>query len=98
MGLEGQLPDTVDPEAMPHRIIEIRTNQSLNLGGERNIHFDNDHLRFLKDKVRPFHSNALEFVSLDTEGKVPSLSTQPLLTLLRFLILIIIILLVEDLY
>jgi len=65
MGLEGHLPETVDPDAMPHRIIDIRTKNSLQLGGVKNTFFDKDNIKFLKNEVLPFHSNAIKFNAFD---------------------------------
>eukprot|EP01130_Rhizamoeba_saxonica_P016488 TRINITY_DN7632_c0_g1_i1.p1 TRINITY_DN7632_c0_g1~~TRINITY_DN7632_c0_g1_i1.p1 ORF type:complete len:513 (+),score=112.58 TRINITY_DN7632_c0_g1_i1:17-1555(+) len=71
MGLEGETPENVDPLKIVHRVIDIRTNKRLNLGGERKIEFANDHLLLLKDEPPlDLHSNGMKLYAFDKAGKI----------------------------
>src|SRR3990167_2644388 len=69
LGLEGQLPDTVDPATIRPRALEIIANKRLNLDGKREISFDYP-LNFLfnfKDLL-PTHTNGMLFSAYDSDG------------------------------
>ncbi|MHB8424863.1 MAG: L-serine ammonia-lyase [Gammaproteobacteria bacterium] len=71
LGLEGETPDTVDPDSVPQRLKHIRSSGKIKLLGKREIVFDEPmNLLFHKDQVLPKHSNGLRFTALDSEGKV----------------------------
>lgn len=70
MGLEGNLPESIDPSIINHRIIDIRTGNVLNLGGTREIPFENADLVLCKTEFLPFHSNGMRFTAYDSEGNV----------------------------
>lgn len=65
LGLEGELPDRIDPNEVPERVARIEKNKELLIFGKRKIPID---LQFLKGKRLPFHSNALRFKAFDGEG------------------------------
>lgn len=70
LGLEGETPDGVDPDSVPHRIAAIQNSKRLNLFGRYPISFDPDlDLVFLKARRLPFHSNALRFKAFNQKKK-----------------------------
>ncbi len=67
LGLEGGLPDQVDPDKVQARLGQIREQGKILLGGRREIAFDEVlDLLFLKDQVLPGHSNGMRITALDT--------------------------------
>lgn len=71
LGLEGNLPDTVDPDYVEQRLIHIRTARSLDLAGVHRIDFDEKtQLAFLRREVLPFHPNGIRFTALDERGAI----------------------------
>lgn len=70
LGLEGETPDGIDPNAVEARIASIRKNQSICLLGLRDIPFHEEkHLLFHKEKQLPFHPNAMRFRLLSSKKK-----------------------------
>lgn len=70
LGLEGETPEGVDPDSVPHRIAAIQNKKQINLFGRYPIFFDPDQdLIFLKTKRLPFHSNALRFKAFNQKKK-----------------------------
>jgi L-serine dehydratase len=75
LGLEGNLPEQIDPNVVDERVNEIIKNQKLNLLGKKEIPFALDtHLLFHRGKRLPYHSNALRFTAYD--AKKNKLSTK----------------------
>jgi L-serine dehydratase len=75
LGLEGELPDRVDVEAIPRRVEAIRSAHRLNLLGTRQIAFDPaTDLVFSAqrsaDGREPFHVNNCRFVALAEDGAI----------------------------
>src|SRR3990167_2275781 len=69
MGLEGELPESIDPNNISSRVALIEKNKSLCLFGKHPILFNPESdLQFLFDKRLPFHSNAIRFKAFDQEG------------------------------
>lgn len=70
-GLESRSPESVDPQSMIPRMIEIIKNQSLKLGGEKIIPFEEkkDFILYQKD-VLPKHSNGMRFTAYSQDGEV----------------------------
>lgn len=66
-GLEGQSPETVNPDLIKPRAKEIIEQKMINLGGERQIPFDylNDFIFNFKDLL-PAHTNGMRFTAYDT--------------------------------
>ncbi len=65
LGLEGEEPATVDIDAIPGRLAQIRQIASLKLAGVRPVRFvDREDLHFYT-KALPFHANGMRFVALD---------------------------------
>jgi L-serine dehydratase len=75
MGLEGNLPDSIDPSIINHRVIDIRANCIMRLGGTRDIRFENSDLELCKTQVLPFHSNGMRFTASDEGQNVCFLSS-----------------------
>ena len=68
LGLAGHLPESVKPEKIPSSLEKIRSEKKLSLLNEHPIPFDEKkHLLFFKDKVIPYHSNAMRFIALDED-------------------------------
>ncbi len=71
LGLEGELPERVDTDAMAQRLEQIRSHKSLMLLGEQRIDFDEQRdLIMHRRRSLPFHSNGMHFSALDAEGRV----------------------------
>ncbi|MEM9529529.1 MAG: L-serine ammonia-lyase [Pseudomonadota bacterium] len=73
LGLEGALPDGIDPDHIEPRVATIRQEQVLRLLNEQAIHFDvREHLKFHKREVLPYHSNGLRFSAWSKAGELLS--------------------------
>jgi L-serine dehydratase len=71
LGLEGQHPDTVDPDRIPATLERIRCGGRLQLLGKRDIAFDEkSDLVFNKRQKLPFHTNGMRFSAYDAEGNL----------------------------
>ena len=71
LGLEGEQPDLVDPEAAESRVAAARTENRLRLAGKRLIAFSmDDDLVLHRRKRLPFHSNGMRFTAGDADGHV----------------------------
>ena len=67
LGLSGERPDRMDPDAADEVIAAVRSTGRLRLGGTRDIAFDepND-LKFLQRERLPHHSNGMRFTAFDS--------------------------------
>jgi L-serine dehydratase len=69
LGLSGERPDRIDPDAAEATVARIRESGRLRLGGEHEIAFDEAaDLRFLQRERLPHHSNGMRFTALDAAG------------------------------
>jgi L-serine dehydratase len=69
LGLSGERPDRIDPDAADRTVAEIRESGRIRLGGERDIGFDEAaDLRFLQRERLPHHSNGMRFIARDEAG------------------------------
>jgi len=69
LGLEGERPDAVDPDAVPARLETIRGNGRLRLGGEAEIAFDESRdLVSCRGERLGYHSNGMRFEARDADG------------------------------
>ncbi|MFY8119300.1 MAG: L-serine ammonia-lyase, partial [Roseateles sp.] len=69
LGLAGHEPDTVDVEAIPALLDEIRAG-ALNLIGEHALRFDEaKDLVFKRRESLPFHANGMRCLAFDAEGQ-----------------------------
>jgi L-serine dehydratase len=70
MGLEGHLPDEVDPDAIGPRVAAIEAERRLCLGGTRPIlHEPGRDLVFHRRRSLPGHPNGLRFTAFDAGGE-----------------------------
>ena len=70
LGLEGHLPDTVDPDHIGQRIVEIFAENRIALLGRRELAVDfRRDMTFHKRQTLPMHSNGMRFVALDADGE-----------------------------
>jgi L-serine dehydratase len=71
LGMEGESPEGIDPNAVEGRISRIHQTKTLNILGRRPISFDCEpHLLFHKGKRFTYHSNAMRFKAFDARGNV----------------------------
>jgi L-serine dehydratase len=69
MGLAGQDPETVDPEAIGLLLERIRSDKSLKVPGIGRINFDpQQHVVFNFDQELPRHTNGMRFRALGADG------------------------------
>ena len=65
LGLSGERPDRIDPDAADRTVAAIRESGRIRLGGEREIAFDEAaDVRFLQRERLPHHSNGMRFTRL----------------------------------
>ena len=70
LGLEGDLPDQVDPDTIGARIEAIFRDQKVMLDGEVEVEFlPKRDLTFHKRQTLPFHSNGMRFAALASDGR-----------------------------
>ena len=70
LGLAGHEPDTVDVEAIPTLLAEVRRSGSIALLGRHAIAFnEKDDLRFHRRETLPFHANGMRFTAFDAAGQ-----------------------------
>ena len=69
LGLQGELPDVIDPDSMDSALQRIRSEKTLNVLGLHPVAFEekND-LEFRKRELLPHHSNGMRFEALDVAG------------------------------
>ncbi len=71
LGLEGQEPDRVDPDAIPDIIQRIRDSGRLRLFGRHEIGFQEKRdLLFNKRQKLPYHTNGMRYRAFDAEEQV----------------------------
>lgn len=69
LGLEGNAPDTVDPNIVIPRCEEIRKSQRIKLKGKKEASFiEESDLIFHMDKQLPYHPNGMRFTAFDEAG------------------------------
>lgn len=70
LGLEGDMPDSIDLDSIPERIRNINHNGTLLLGGKKKIDFEVARdLTILYSQSLPKHPNGLYFVAYNAEGE-----------------------------
>ncbi len=73
LGLEGLLPDSIDPDTIEPRLKAMRAAGKVQLGGSHPIAFsEKNDLTFLRREALPYHSNGVKFVGFDASGNVIS--------------------------
>jgi len=69
LGLEGALPETVDPDSFEPTVKRIRSTGRINLLGEHETVFDEPmQLLFMRTERLPHHSNGMRFTALGESG------------------------------
>jgi L-serine dehydratase len=69
LGLEGSLPDQIDPDAIPPALKRIRSQGQLRLAGSRTVEFIEIRDLVLRgDQLLPEHSNGMRFTASDGRG------------------------------
>jgi L-serine dehydratase len=69
LGLQGELPEHVDTDAIPARLRRIEQEGRLHLPGDIALAFDaKQDLQFYRNKALPFHPNGMKFHALDAAG------------------------------
>ena len=69
MGLEGHMPNLIDPDVIPAALERIRGEKKLMLLGKHEIAFDEKHdLIMNKRQKLPFHTNGMRFTAYDASG------------------------------
>ncbi len=70
MGLEGHLPNRIDPDLIPAALDRIRGDKRIRLHGTHEIAFDEKRdLIMNKRQKLPFHTNGMRFAAYDAEGR-----------------------------
>ena len=71
LGLEGALPDHIDPASVAQRIHAIRASREIALLGTKRVHFDPDReLIFNRVDLLPVHSNGMRYAAFDVGGQL----------------------------
>ena len=71
MGLEGHLPNEIDPDIIPGALERIRGGKQVRLGGRHAIAFDEKRdLLMNKRQKLPYHTNGMRFTAYDSAGEV----------------------------
>ena len=71
LGLEGHLPNRVDPDVIPAVLERVRRGKALQLPGGPAIAFEEKRdLVMNKRQKLPFHTNGMRFTAYDAEGEV----------------------------
>jgi L-serine dehydratase len=71
LGLEGEHPDSIDPDGIEARLKRIRADKRLNLLGKHEIAFDEKYdLAFNKRQKLPYHSNGMRFFAYAADESV----------------------------
>ncbi len=69
LGLCGELPETVDPDAAPGLVAEVRRSARLPLLGRHPVGFDEERdLQFRQRETLTRHPNGIRFRAIDAEG------------------------------
>ena len=71
LGLQGEVPETIDPDGVAAKLRELRERGSLRLDGEHPVPFnERSDLVFLRRESLPFHPNGVRFTAWAGDGGV----------------------------
>eukprot|EP01083_Nonionella_stella_P242641 846201_1 len=71
LGLEGDLPDDIDPKTIPHRMKQISTSKTLNLNKNKCITFNPiEHLLWKTDEQLPYHPNGIKYIAYNAQNSI----------------------------
>lgn len=69
LGLQGAMPDTIDPDLIESTLALIRTEKKIALPGSHTILFqEKNDLVFRKRELLPHHTNGMRFEAFDAQG------------------------------
>ena len=69
LGLEGLMPDSIDPDTIDARLKKIRKEKILHLHGSHPIAFaEKTDVLFLRRETLSFHPNGVKFMAMDAQG------------------------------
>jgi L-serine dehydratase len=69
LGLSGERPDRIDPDAADAKVMRIRASGRISLSGTHDIAFDEAaDVRYLQRERLPHHSNGMRFSAFDEAG------------------------------
>ena len=70
LGLEGEVPDQVDPDQVEGRLARIRAEERLKLAGDHEIRFvEREHLVMHRRQSLPYHPNGMRITAFDAAGE-----------------------------
>jgi L-serine dehydratase len=70
LGLEGEVPDRVDPDHVAERFDQLLAEPELRLAGHHPVRMDlRRDLIFHKREMLPYHSNGMRFIAYDQAGE-----------------------------
>jgi len=71
LGLQGELPDSVDPDLIEAALERVAISREINLLGRQTVSFNEaKDLVFRKRELLPYHPNGMRFEALDTDNMV----------------------------
>ncbi len=71
LGLQGAMPDAIDPDSIDPALERIRELKEIHLLGKHRIQFNEKRdLLFRKRELLPHHSNGMRFEALDGDGEL----------------------------
>ena len=71
LGLQGELPDSVDPDLIEVSLERVAASQEINLLGRHRVPFNEaKDLVFRKRELLPYHPNGMRFDALDMDAAV----------------------------
>src|SRR3546814_5285221 len=71
MGLEGQLPNLIDPDIIPAALERIRGEKRVLLGGRPAVAFDEKRDMVMNKRQKlPYHTNGMRFTAFDADDAV----------------------------
>jgi L-serine dehydratase len=71
LGLEGAMPDSIDPDTIEQRLRTIRADKALLLNGQSRIAFlEKTDVLFLRRETLSFHPNGVKFMAFDAQGEL----------------------------
>jgi L-serine dehydratase len=69
MGLEGHMPNAIDPDIIPEALARIRGDKRIRLAGQHDVAFDEKRdLVMNKRQKLPYHTNGMRFTAFDAAG------------------------------
>ena len=71
MGLEGHMPNLIDPDLIPAALLRIRSEKKLLLSGRHAVAFDEKRDLVLNKRQKlPYHTNGMRFTAFDANDEV----------------------------